>query len=597
MAEDTDDSEGDRDEAPSVTSGHHDPWAPDADVSFERVPPTPFAPITARDREPPSPDRARPSDPLGVEHSPRAGEVRFEHDPSETTAPGTRGLRPVMFALAAALVVGLGAAIVLGDDDPPPPETEQAELDPSRDELSANGVGDDESSSDTGDDIVLGVGDVPLGIGEGACSSRRLPADVEERWTTELGVDVVPVGAPAAGDDVVVVPVSTGRMDDPVASIRLLAFDLVDGEEAWRTDVGAAGAWRVVDVFSGVAIVERRSPETEAALYIGLDERSGEELWRLPVGQASRLLADRTTGLVVVFEEPGDAGDGDGDRDGDGGAAIAYDIATLDRVAGGPGRFVGIDDAGGVVLDRGGTIISSTRSGSGSADESVLARVNRNVTTFAVVGSMLLTAGPNSASLTVIEPTPGGGLQTQRLELVGSAGIEPPVEITRMEPIGGTSVLVEGDGAVHGGNISGDTLELRWRKRGDLVWISPSDRGGIAFVGGGRAIVDELVDASTGRTVAEVPRPPNIGAHANGVLVTEADGSNEEPLVTAFGLDGRERWTLTGAIRPTVGDRVVVAQTFENQPSTDGGTPAIRYTAYGAIPDGPPRCGSVMQEW
>lgn len=213
---------------------------------------------------------------------------------------------------------------------------------------------------------------------------------------------------------------------------------------------------------------------------------------------------------------------------------------------------------------------------------------------FTVLGSGVLLA--EEASLDLNETNPSGGWLKRPLDLNGSARIDLPTQITLLDSFGDSSVILGSQGAVHGGDVTADSIDLRWRRSGTAIGAGASDRGRTLLLRRDGIAVTDVIDGSTGRTIVEVQRPPVVALYANGVLVAGPRDSDEPAVRTAYDLDGREIWTLADTIATVVGDRVVVAVTRAEELVTDGSRPPLRVTAYGRVPDEPARCDRVMQD-
>ncbi|MFK8023362.1 MAG: hypothetical protein AB8G26_05290, partial [Ilumatobacter sp.] len=139
-------------------------------------------------------------------------------------------------------------------------------------------------------------------------------------------------------------------------------------------------------------------------------------------------------------------------------------------------------------------------------------------------------------------------------------------------------------------------VEIQWGDHGALGSDEASDRGRTLVVrrDGGR--LQRLVDSSTGRTILDVASVGNEVSSsdllANGVIARSGVGSNASRR--AVDLDGRTMWTLPGAGRLAVGDRVVLDW---RQVVDDTGAEALNVAAFGALVDDPPSCTTANESF
>ena len=129
-----------------------------------------------------------------------------------------------------------------------------------------------------------------------------------------------------------------------------------------------------------------------------------------------------------------------------------------------------------------------------------------------------------------------------------------------LDPLGGSSLVVNGDGAVHGAQVGDDTVEIRWRVRGVVLESAPTDRGRSLLIATEGGAQQRVIDSSTGRTIVDLELRPGslatLALVANGVVVQ--DDVDGEPVRVAVDLDGRELWSLPGSGAFAVGRGVVV---------------------------------------
>lgn len=539
-----------------------DPWAPGSGARFERVEPATFE---------------------------RAEEAPARPDEFEPAASGRRRLRSAVVAGVA--VAGLIGAVALygvdsavGDPatavstDPVPaslPEPERTLDDLGRAQMV-------DSDGDVDGDVVLGPGDVPLSTGSSRCLPGRLPTERQPRWA----VDVTPTsgvvtGALAVGGDLGFVTTH----DPGVASgsvTELIAVDLADGVEAWRTSFpdATSGVVDVEAVVGDIALVThhiRDSGDPEdpgSTVAAGISIVTGVERWRRVVAQPN-LVVTAPDAVSLLEVDAGGVGSGPP-------SVSVIDMESGDQVAEQPGRFVDAFVGGRpVTLDGADLVVGDVRFATDGIAPGQLVEV---------AGGLVARGG--GGELVGYAAAGDGWSDAQELRLTGSAGISLPDTIDRVSPIVGTSILVEADGAVHGANVALDSVELRWTRAGEIVDSAQSDRGRLLVIRrlDGSEIV---VDSSTGRTVAQIPaiNARLHGLHADGVTIARFDEVTSARSIVAIGLDGEVRWNLPGTVSLAAGDRVVVAM----GPASSTG--AVTLSAYGDADASPARCGTVLREW
>ncbi len=415
---------------------------------------------------------------------------------------------------------------------------------------------------DLGGDVVLGRGDVPL-LGSSQCAAQRLPAAVEPRWTVELPDARQIVSPVTAGDESVVAVVG---LDDGSAnglgSVAIVALDVDDGQERWRTAVQpATGRHDVLGVVDRAVIVRSfAGPDMAYRRLLAFDEGSGALLWDRGFDGDWSATVNTTTGLVVVdVHRPGasviEASEVEliGPRTGE----------RVDVVA---GELVGFAPDGRVVTRIGDEVLATTGESS-----DLLGLVEPGGAPFTVLGSQVVVADDEAGTLRVFD----GDAEPRQLPLVGSAGIDAPARVVLLAPLGGTSLVVHGNGYVYGAHVGDQTAELRWHVRGVVLASATTDRGRALLTATEGGAQQRVIDSSTGRTIADVVLRPGsletLTLLANGVVVQESiDG---EPVRRALDLDGRELWSLPGSGAFAVGGGVIV--------DVDDSETPLRITAWG----------------
>ena len=457
-----------------VPDEEHDdsPWRAGSDARFDHPPRRSFADRAGgrvdADRVAPSVQAPTPTDapPLAP---------RF-------TAPGRRGL-----AAALVLTVALGAAIVVvrGETAVPSGDVEVA-VQRSDDEATA---ARSSALRDLGGDVTLGAGDVPL-LTAMTCPAQRLPSSADSLWNVEL-VDARRVVAPVTVSDHSVVAVV--GFDETTASglpsVSVVALDIDDGQERWRADLQpSTGRHEIVGIVHGAVIVRSAAgPDMAYRRLFAFDEATGAVLWDRGFRGDWSATVEPATGLVYVgVRRPAVSSTEDSEVE-------VLDPLTGDRLHIAGGAFVGLDPAGRLVTRIGDKVLATS-----TEDRDVLGVVVPGNSPFTLVGDRLVGADRADADLSVFS----GDAEARRLPLVGSTGIDAPGYVVSLDPLGESSLLVNGDGAVHGAQVGDETVEIRWRVRGVALESAPTDRGRsllIATEGGARTAGDRQFDRAHDR--------------------------------------------------------------------------------------------------
>ncbi|MEP6298684.1 MAG: PQQ-binding-like beta-propeller repeat protein, partial [Ilumatobacter sp.] len=391
-----------------------------------------------------------------------------------------------------------------------------------------------------------GVGDVVVASGAlvdplvdepfAGADRRRLPARLDERWSTEV-VDVdVPSGTDLTVlDDGSVIGVFDDRSVDAgeMASV-VVALDTDDGSELWRSRFeSSARDLTVVAAFDGVVVMQRRS-STEQSL-LGLAAATGDVLW-----------ADETDGSVSHSVVPGTS-------------LVARDssadfppLGFIDPVTGAEvgrpdGRPFAVDSRGAMFFRNGRDVSRlDLRDGwsppvpvgelpvDGPAVEDAPA---------SVVDGRLVVIVDGDLHVRGDDGTP------RRAEIVGADPGDGPVAFTELVPIGDDAVVLLGGGDAFGADLLDDgDVDIRWRASGTPISFRSTDRGAtivMATEGGGE---QRVIDGSTGQEITSVDMVPGaidtLQLVGNGVVVKRSATVGTERV--GLDLDGDQLWTLVG---------------------------------------------------
>ena len=535
------------------------PWRPGAGARFEHPPIRPF------DERPTDADAGGP---------PAAGGDGATSD----TSPGSVGGPSRRRGLAAVLVLPLAivgiAVVARGDADVPSGDIEVA-ADMSIDELGAGPV----AARDLGGDVLLGAGDVPL-LTAADCPVQRLPSAIDLLWDVELPDARRMITPVAVGEQSVVAVVGLDDPDDPSA-VSVVALNTADGQERWRVPLASVtDGHEIVGIIDGSVIVRSaRGPDGASQRLYAFDEVSGSPLWDRGFRGEWSAAVNATTGLVYArVRRAAVSSIGESEVE-------VVEPRSGDRVHVAPGAFVGLDPDGRLITRLGDKVLATSVKA-----RDMLGLVDPSDSPFTVVGSQVLVADRAADEVRVFS----GDGDARSFALVGSTGIDAPGDIVSLDPHGGSSLIVNGGGSVHGAQVGDDTVEIRWRVRGVALESALTDRGRSLLIATEGGAQQRVIDSSTGRTIVGVELWPGsldaLALVANGVVVQ--DSVDGEPFRVAVDLDGRELWTLAGSGALAVGSGVIV--------DVDDSNTVVRLSAWGdpeAARTGVVGCRSVMTEW
>lgn len=555
------------------------PWRRGSDARFDHQPRRAFAELV-EDRT----DTRRDTTPSAARRStghPAAAPDRIELWANGESVVGAGEIRrsprkPLAALLLIAVVVA--AAIATSGREAAPTGGVDAAAVRTPDDAA---VGARTRSIDLGGDVTLGNGDVPL-LTASTCPAERLPASVDPLWTAEL-VDARRVVSPVTvTEESVIAIVGFDELTaNGLPSVSVVAIGLDDGQERWRAALQpATGAHEIVGVVDGSVIVRSAAgPDMAYRKLFGFDEVSGELRWdRGFRGDWSASVEEATGQVYVGVRRPAVSSTAESEVE-------VLDPRTGDRLHIAAGAFVGIDPVGRLITRVGDKLLASS-----VKDRDLIGVVDPADSPFTVIGSQVAVANGDGPELSLYS----GSAAPQTLPLVGSTGIDAPGFIVYLDSIGGSSLLVNGGGAVHGAQVGDDTVEIRWRVSGVVLESAPTDRGRSLLVADEGGADQRVVDSSTGRTIVDLELRPGtfatLGLVANGVVVQDyVDG---ELARVALDLDGRELWSLAGSGPFAIGPGVVV--------DVDDADGLVRLGAWGDPIDAQAAttgCRSVMTEW
>ncbi len=165
-----------------------------------------------------------------------------------------------------------------------------------------------------------------------------------------------------------------------------------------------------------------------------------------------------------------------------------------------------------------------------------------------------------------VVPVDGAGALVEDMAVALTLGTE--MVIAADEVAQGRLVLLVGDGLVGARTADGarfgdddedEPLIVDWVRPGVLLQANPSDRGATLLVSDRTGSQQQVVDAATGRVVAELGGLSTVNGYtptANGVIVRRPAIVGTE--LVAVDLDGRPVWRLLGSPPFGVGDGLVV---------------------------------------
>jgi outer membrane protein assembly factor BamB len=492
----------------------------------------------------------------------------------ESAAPRRLGLAgALVFVLA---VVGVAVMVRTGTGEPSG-DVEAIAAPPIDD---AAGVRSS-AMPDLGGDVTLGPGDVPL-LTASECPAQRLPSVADPLWEVELP-DARRVITPVTVSEESVVAI-VGFEELPsngLPAVSVVALNADDGQERWRAGLQlATGRHEIIAVADGAVIVRSAAgPDMAYRRLIAFDEDSGALLWQRGFRGDWSATADSSTGLVYVgVRRPAVSATEESEVE-------VLDPRTGDRIHIAAGAYVGLDPEGRLVTRVGDKVLATS-----IEDRDLLGSVVPSDSPFTLVGTRVVVADTGAEELSVFS----GDAEARRFPLTGSTGIDAPGSVVYLEPIGGSSLLVNGDGAVHGAQVGDGTIEIRWRVMGLVLGSAATDRGRSLLIATNSGARQRVVESSTGRTIVDLGLRPGASASlalaANGVVVQ--DSVDGEQVRLALDLDGRQLWSLAGSGPLAIGSGLVV--------DADDSDAVVRVSAWGdpvASRTDLAGCRSVMTEW
>ena len=191
-------------------------------------------------------------------------------------------------------------------------------------------------------------------------------------------------------------------------------------------------------------------PDMAYRRLFAFDEGTGAVLWDRGFRGDWSAMVQPATGLVYVgVRRPAVSSTEESEVD-------VLDPRTGDRLHIAAGAFVGLDPDGRLVTRIGDKVLATS-----VEERELLGVVDPADSPFALVGSQVVVADGEATELGVF----AGDDDAERFPLVGSTGIDAPSFVVALDSIGGSSLLVHGDGAVHGAQVGDNSVEIRWRVR------------------------------------------------------------------------------------------------------------------------------------
>ncbi len=395
---------------------------------------------------------------------------------------------------------------------------------------------------------------------------RRLPEQLDQRWSTEvLGVEV-PSGADLTLlDDGSVLGVfdDLSVVDGELGTV-VVALDAGDGSERWRSQFeSTARDLSVLAEIDGVVVMERRSISGQSLL--GLSASTGEVLWADEIDRSVSYSVVAGTSLVAR------------DSNTEFPPLSFIDPATGEEVGRPPGRILANDVFGTVYFRDGDELLRLDLSSGWASPVPVGELVIDGADPAAVVGGRIVAVVDGDVEVRGDDGT------LQRASIVGAgsggfAGLDTAPVFTLVASMGDDAMLLLGAGAAFGAELLDDgDVAVRWRASGTPIGFTSTDRGAsivMATEGGGE---QRVIDGSTGREIASVDMVPGaidvLQLVGNGVVVKRSATIGFERV--GLDLDGNRLWSLVGDGPLFVG-RGAVATYVES----DGG---LTVTAYGDV--------------
>lgn len=429
---------------------------------------------------------------------------------------------------------------------------------------------------------------------------RRLPIEVEPRWTVSLGPLAEGTGVNRRtwieAVDTRYVVVGIGDLDSLRGPSVVFVLDAVTGRTIWVLQVAAA-----IDEVEFVAAIGDALVLTIADDVVAHDLRSGSQLWSSDLffvsGSSEQVTTLRGTDLLarsspepgapITLVEPATGapvGVLTGDVLGSDGAGrwyvlrgdkvLEFDLArpSAERPGGDASLPGNSDELAGSELPDGDGVLDGISSELVGTMDSELNPVA------AVVGDSLVTIVDGMLAV--------GALSVEGDRNVGAGGLTPlTVDVDRPQslvlvrsiiPLAGSAFVTVGGGTISGAEVANGTIRFSWERPGTVTETFPTERGIVLLIGTEGGAAQTLVDAATGSTIAPLTMAPGLfdalEVVGNGIVTRRTSQAGSR--IAGLDLDGEEMWSLGGTGPMAIGDRFVVRSTSQ----ADG---SFEVTAYG----------------
>lgn len=501
--------------------------------------------------------------------------------PTPTKPPPRSGRRAAVGgALVALAVVAVGAVVVIGDaagesDDPVADNVPDVADEAGDDAAAATDSLPSMLEPAVVDPAVAAPDPSPLDVvaltGEpfAGAEPRRLPAAVDELWRHRIDTGDGDTGRPVdtAAEAVVIdsrfVVVISGTADPAAKRSTLSLLDAANGEALWTVEQFLSHeSFDVIGATDSTLLVE--SPLASRRV-VGFDLDTGAERWTVnetdvqldAVGGSAGF--ELLRGTPFLARRPVVATN----------STLLFDPETGREVGRLDGEVIGTDHVGTYYVDVGDAIaVFDLSEGFGPMRLASVAAADPGDPISVVDGKVVIVAsgqtGRPGGVFVGIDPN---GSFSGALDPADRFGAEPadpgrarlPGVIADIAPMVGPTMIVSGSGQMTGAELDGDEIRPAWQRDGIAARTVQTERGTVILVSQNGGATQALVDGRTGETITVLTMTPGVldtlEFAANGVLTRRTSGDGNR--LAAVDLDGEEIWSLPGSDPVALGDGLV----------------------------------------
>jgi PQQ-like domain len=384
---------------------------------------------------------------------------------------------------------------------------------------------------------------------------RRVPVQPNELWSVPIR------GAGGAKSTEIFVHerdlVAAVVDDGSRARAAIVGLNASDGSQRWRRSFSfAPDEYRLIGVLDGVLIVQQSDVSQRRQLF-ALDLVDGETRWELDanVTGPARVLVGSTVITRFAAGDPGDAGND---------AQIEFiDPRSGAYIGSVEGSIASTDLNGGWYFWSRGELMFVDLAAPTDAIEAQTVRsagVTDSPGDAIVIDNRVLNLGPSGMLQELLDDGSAAEVRIIGADLGDVAAAD-------LVPVGGGRFVIDTGTGLVGADLGRSAVDVRWKHDGELLSVTPTERGVVMVVRNTALEADRLddeffiVDAVSGVDIGRINVPrgePIEPIVAGDGFVVRRTSVNEDEL-DAFDLDGEPLWTLVVAGRVQLGDRLVVA--------------------------------------